>query len=58
MNVLRYKDVAEKVHYHPIHIRRLVKAGEFPQPIRLGGNRVAFVEQEIEDWLQEKADAR
>ena len=58
MHVLRYREVAERVHYTPVHIRRLIKQGEFPEPIRLGGRRVAFDSAEIDNWLKAKADAR
>ncbi len=58
MNVLRYREVSRLVHYTPVHIRRLVKAGKFPQPIKLGENRVVFDSAEIEKWLKAKADDR
>jgi len=58
MNVLRYEAVSQLVHYTPVHIRRLISAGKFPKPIRLGANRVVFDESEIENWLKEKADER
>ena len=58
MKVLRYQEVARLVHYCPTHIRRLVKAGKFPQSIKLGNNRVVFDSAEIDKWLQAKADAR
>ena len=48
MKVLRYQEVARLVHYCPTHIRRLVKAGKFPQPIKLGENRVVFDSAEID----------
>ena len=58
MRVLRYREVAKLVHFTPVHIRRLIKSGDFPKPIKLGGRRVVFSEDEIKNWLKEKADAR
>ena len=58
MQVLRYREVAERVHYTPVHIRRLIKSGDFPKPIKLGGRRVVFDSAEIDEWLQAKADDR
>ncbi len=58
MQVLRYNEVSQRVHYCPAHIRRLIKKGEFPQPIKLGQNRVVFAEAEIKAWLEERANDR
>lgn len=31
-----------------------MKAGEFPQSISLGGNCVAWIESEIQSWMQDR----
>ena len=41
-----------------IRFNRLIKAGDFPPPVRLGGNSIAWVESEIEDWAAKKAASR
>ena len=33
------------------HLRRKVKAGEFPKPIALSDSRIAWREDEVDDWL-------
>jgi prophage regulatory protein len=33
-------------------------AGQFPKRVRLGANRVGWVESEVLDWLQERIDRR
>lgn len=58
MQLLRINAVAERVEFHPVHVRRLVKAGKFPAPIRLGENRVAWIESEIDQWLEVKLQER
>jgi prophage regulatory protein len=58
MRVLRIDAVAAQVSFHPVHIRRLVKDGKFPSPIRLGENRVAWIESEIDEWLERKRQER
>ena len=40
------------------HLRRLEKKGLFPRPIKLGANRVAYLEEEIDAWLESKAAER
>jgi prophage regulatory protein len=39
-------------------IRELCKAGQFPKPLRLTANRVAWLKSEVEDWLADKAAQR
>ena len=55
---IRKKEAAERVGYHPVHIMRLVKVGKFPRPVRLGPGALAFVESEIEEWLQQRIAER
>jgi prophage regulatory protein len=40
------------------HIQRLEDAGEFPKRLRLGACRVAWFEDEISDWIAERAARR
>ena len=35
-------------------IYRWMANGEFPKQVSLGGNTVAWLEAEIEDWIQKK----
>ena len=58
MNILRSKLVAEKVGFHPVHIRRLVNAGSFPKPIQLGPKSVGWVEEEVDGWIEERVKER
>ncbi|MEM7303769.1 MAG: AlpA family phage regulatory protein [Pseudomonadota bacterium] len=37
---------------------RLEAAGQFPKRVKLGNNRVGWVESEVLDWLQKRIDAR
>ena len=62
MKLLSFEDLPDKgIPYHPQHIRKLVKAGAFPRPIKLGQGRgatSAFVESEIDAWLEAKIAER
>lgn len=63
MNILRYKAAAQKCGVSIITIRRWALQPEyaakgFPSPVILGENSVGFVEQEIDDWLAERAAKR
>jgi prophage regulatory protein len=58
MRILSKRQVKELVLYSPQHVARLEAAGQFPKRVRLGQNRVGWVEDEILDWLQKRLDQR
>lgn len=58
MRILSKRDVKALVLYSPQHIARLEKAGQFPQRVQLGPNRVGWVENEVLDWLQQRINRR
>lgn len=61
--LLSYKCLGERgVSYSEEHLRRLAQVGEFPQPVKLSdagrGSRKAWVESEIDAWIDERIVAR
>ena len=58
MRILSKRQVKDLVLYSPQHIARLEAAGKFPRRVRLGQNRVGWVEGEVLEWLQSRIDAR
>lgn len=60
MKVLSFKELkpAKGVPYSRVHVGRLERVGMFPRQIRLGGNAVAWIEDEVDRWLEERAAAR
>ena len=58
MRILSKRQVKELVLYSPQHVARLEAAGQFPKRVRLGQNRVGWVEDEVLDWLQQRIDRR
>ena len=58
MRILSKKQLREYVLYTPQHVHRLERAGKFPKRVRLGANRVGWIEREILDWLAERIAAR
>ena len=58
MRILSKRQVRELVLYSPAHIARLEAAGTFPTRVRLGQNRVGWVEQEVQDWIQVRVSQR
>jgi prophage regulatory protein len=48
-------EVEQATSYDQSSIYRLIKAGEFCEPIQLGPRRIAFVASEVEAWLSQRA---
>ena len=63
MNILRPKSTAVKCGVTPITIHRWASNPKyahmgFPKPIRLGGNSVGYIEDEVDSFLAERAAKR
>ena len=52
------KQLRTMVPYTPQHILRLEKMGKFPQRVRIGENRVAWLLFEVERWIAERVAQR
>jgi prophage regulatory protein len=51
-------EVARRVPYSPNHLRRLEAQGDFPSRVRIGANRVAWLRDEVEQWLTTRMGER
>lgn len=59
MRVLDYDGLKAKgVPYSKPHLWRLVKAGQFPAPIKWGAARNGWVESEIDSYIESKIAER
>jgi len=56
--LIRANEIAQRIPYSQNHLRRLEAKGSFPKRIRIGANRVAWVRQEIDDWIEARMNAR
>lgn len=54
--MLRRKEVEHKTGFSRATIYRLMRLGLFPQCSRIGIRAVAWDEQEIDTWMQERQD--
>lgn len=60
MKVLRYRELKDLkgINYSREHLRRLEMAGSFPKRVQLGENSVAWIEEEIDKWIEGRAKQR
>lgn len=42
------------IPYTRDHLRRKVKAGEFPPPIQLSERMIAWREEDVEEWIRSR----
>jgi prophage regulatory protein len=55
--LIRPQDACALIGYCRSTLYRKVKAGEFPQPVSLGG-RLRFSLHEVNDWIEARKAAR
>lgn len=58
-NLLRCKEVQSRTSLSRSYIYQLSRQGKFPQPVELipGGSSVAWIEEEINQWIEERINA-
>jgi len=56
--VLRKPELLGRLQLSDATVWRLERAGRFPQRIQLGGNSVGWFESEINEWLEQRGNAR
>ena len=56
--LMRRTAVEEATGYSRSKIYALMAAGEFPAPVHTGAKTVAWVEDEVADWIHAKIDSR
>jgi len=58
IKILSNKEVRSRIPYSSVQIWRKENAGEFPRRVKLGANRVGWIESEIENWIASKIGER
>lgn len=58
MKFLRLKDVKEKTGLSKSAIYRKIKEGEFPASVPIGSRTVAWLESDINEWLEWRMQVR
>lgn len=56
-NLLRLPKVEAATGYKRSTIYRLIQQGEFPAPISLGARASAWLESEVNAWIQKRIEA-
>jgi len=51
IRIIKIKDVTYQTSLSKTSIYRRIAEGTFPKPMRLGPQRVAFLEKDVENWI-------
>jgi len=52
-SLLKAQDVADLTSMSRSHLHRLARDGKFPKPIKIGENRSAWLESDVQEWISE-----
>lgn len=58
IKILTRTELNAIVPYSLAHIARLEQLGEFPKRLKLGKCRVGWLESEVQEWIEQRAQAR
>lgn len=57
-SLIRIKDVTKRTGLARSCIYERVAAGDFPAPVKIGPRAVAWVETEVDQWINERIERR
>ena len=57
MRILRLPEVLARVSLSRSTVWRLVRADQFPKPVKLGGRAVGWIEEEVDAWIASRSRA-
>ena len=58
MQLLRLPEVLKKVSLSRTPLLNMVKAGTVPQPVKITDRAVAWIDEEVDQWIADRAAER
>jgi prophage regulatory protein len=58
MRAIRMPEIQNRTGLSKTHIYRLIKLGQFPKPFKLSERAIAFLESDIDLWLEGRHSGR
>ena len=53
-SLIRMSEVLRRTGYGKAWVYRLISKGNFPHPIKIGSRSIAFIESEIDEWINQR----
>ncbi|EBX0144481.1 AlpA family transcriptional regulator [Salmonella enterica subsp. enterica serovar Typhimurium] len=54
INLIRMSEVLNRTTYGKSWIYKLISQGRFPKPVKIGERSIAFIESEIDEWINQR----
>lgn len=51
--LIRLPEVLNKTGFCKAWIYRLISRGDFPAPVKIGERAIAFIESEVDEWIDQ-----
>ncbi|MDT8805371.1 helix-turn-helix transcriptional regulator [Vibrio vulnificus] len=58
IRLIRFREVLAMTGLSRSSVYRFIEANQFPAQVQLGGRAVAWVESEVQEWIQQRVSAR
>lgn len=52
-SLIRFSEVQKRTGYSKAWLYRLMSQNRFPASIKIGSRAIAFIESEIDDWIEQ-----
>lgn len=53
-SLIRLSEVQRRVGYGKAWLYKLIAQNRFPKPVKIGSRSIAFVESEIDEWINQR----
>ncbi|WP_449543823.1 helix-turn-helix transcriptional regulator [Enterobacter ludwigii] len=55
-SLIRLSEVLRKIQLSKAWVYKLISQGKFPKPVKIGSRAIAFVESEVDDWINQRIE--
>lgn len=56
-SLIRLPEVQRRTGYGKAWLYKLIAQERFPKPVKIGSRAIAFVESEIDDWINQRIES-
>lgn len=53
---IRLSEVLCRIHLSKAWVYKLIAQDKFPKPVKIGSRAIAFVESEVDDWINKRIE--
>lgn len=54
--LIRMSETMRRTGYGKAWVYKLIAQGKFPKPVKIGSRAIAFVESEVDDWINQRIE--